>query len=326
MKSPFADCEAIKKSEYRTTKYRGEEYGYYYQYYQCEKTGAIFTTDEIDTISVNQIYNQYRAAHNIPYTEEIHALRKAYGVSASKMAQIFGWGDNQYRLYENGDMPSLNNGKQLKAIQNPLIFCEYVRQSQLSESEKEAIMERAKHSQYAIDDKTRLLSTLIFGNMQGNYVGYTYQSLSKLKNVMLFFIEKVGNVFQTMMNKLLFYADFLCFKEFGHGMTGLAYYANYFGPVPQHYDKVFSLTEDINEDVISCGNGNEGHILTSDMSYDENEFTEQELSILNKVADRFASCTPSQISEISHQEDAWKDNIEGHKMIDYSYAFKLKAI
>lgn len=326
MKSPFADCEAIKKVERRTTTYRGETYSYYYQYYQCEQTGATFTTDEIDTVNVAQVYNQYRDAHNIPYAEEIHHTRKAYGIPASKMAQILGWGDNQYRLYENGDMPSLNNGKQLRAIQSPAIFCTYVDLSQLSATEKASIKHRAMNSPYAIDERTRLVHSLVFGEASGKYEGYTHQSLGRLKNVMLFFIEKIGNVFQTMMNKLLFYADFLSYKKYGHGITGLAYYANNFGPVPLHWDKVFSLTEDVKKEVISCGNGNEGYVLSSNIPYDENEFTPQELNVLSTIATKFATCTPSQISDISHQEDAWKDNIDRRELIDYAYAFSLKAV
>lgn len=326
MKSPFANCDAVLKSEYRTLNYRGEQYGYVYQYYQCEETNAIFTTDELDTISISQVYNQYRDVHDIPYTDEIRKIRKAYGVSASKMSLILGWGENQYRLYENGDIPSLNNGKQLRIIQDVKTFCSFVDISQLSEKEKSEIKNRAMNSQYAMNDSTKLIHSLIFGNAKGNFEGYTYQSLGKLKNTMLFFIEKIGKVFQTKMNKLLFYADFLNYKRYGRGITGLSYYAHNFGPVPLHWDKVFSLTEDINKDVINCGNGNEGYILTSNISYDENEFSEQEIDVLNAVAERFASCTPSQISEISHQEDAWKDNISNHGMIDYSYAFKLKAI
>lgn len=326
MKSPFANCEAALKSEYRTLNYRGEQYGYVYQYYQCEETNAIFTTDELDTISINQVYNQYRDAHDIPYVDEIRKIRKSYGVSASKMSQILGWGENQYRLYENGDIPNLNNGKQLRAIQNPLIFCTYVDISQLSEKEKSDIKNKAMNSQLAMNDNVRFIHSLIFGKTKGNFEGYTYQSLGKLKNTILFFINKLDKVFQTKMNKLLFYSDFLSYKRYGHGLTGLSYFAHNFGPVPLHWDKVFSLIEDINKDVINCGNGNEGYILTSNISYDENEFSEQEIDVLNAVIDRFDSCTPSQISEISHQEDGWKDNINTYSMIDYSYAFKLKAI
>ena len=42
------------------------------------------------------------------------------------MSQILGFGDNQYRLYENGDMPSEANGKILMSIQNPHIFESFV--------------------------------------------------------------------------------------------------------------------------------------------------------------------------------------------------------
>lgn len=326
MRSPFADCDAHIYKEQRIGNVRGEDFTYLFVGYKCDMTGEIFTTMEQEDANLNQVYNQYRDAHNIPYTQEIHNLRKAYGISASKMAQILGWGGNQYRLYENGDIPSVNNGKQLRAIQNPSIFCAYVDMSQLPDTEKSAIKTKAMNSRYAMSDTERFIRSLIFGCAQGRYDGYTAQSLSKLKNVMLFFIGKIGNVFQTKMNKLLFYADFLSYKRYGHGITGLAYIAHRFGPVPQNWDKVFSLTEDIKKDVINCGNGNEGFVLTSDISYDANEFTDEELSVLNDVAGRFSSCSPSQISDISHKEDAWKDNIEGHKLIDYSYAFSLKAV
>lgn len=326
MRSPFADCEAHIFKEYRTGKVRGEEFTFLFIGYKCDTTGEIFTTMEQEDANLNQVYNQYRDAHNIPYAHEIHSLRKAYGISASKMAQILGWGDNQYRLYENGDIPSVNNGKQLRAIQNPSIFCVYVDMSQLPEDEKESIKRKAMSSRYAMSDEERFVHGLIFGCTQGRFGGYTTQSLSKLKNAMLFFIGRIGNVFQTKMNKLLFYADFLSYKRYAHGITGLAYVAQRFGPVPQNWDKVFSLTEDITKDVIKCDNGNEGFILTSDMPYDANEFTQEEISVLNDIADKFSSCSPSQISDISHQEDAWKDNVEGHKLIDYSYAFSLKAV
>lgn len=326
MKSPFAPCDAIKKAERRTLKYRGEEYSYLYQYYQCEQTGLTFTTEYTDNVSILQVYNQYRSAHNIPYASEIRQMRKAYGISAAKMSLILGWGENQYRLYENGDMPSLNNGKQLRAIQKPSVFITYVEESSLEEKEKEQIKERALHSPYAEDAATAFVRRMIFGHTSGAYQGYTSPSLSKLKNVMLYFISKMGRVFQTKMNKLLFYADFLFYREYAHGITGLSYVAHHFGPVPEHWDKVFSLTDDINKEVILCQGGYEGYVLTSEMSYDEASFTPQEIDILQRVADHFAPYSPRQISEESHKEDAWKDHIEGHKLIPYSYAFRLKAV
>lgn len=42
------------------------------------------------------------------------------------MSVILGFGENQYRLYENGDMPSLTNGRILKTIQVPAVFATFV--------------------------------------------------------------------------------------------------------------------------------------------------------------------------------------------------------
>lgn len=327
MKSPFADCEAFLHKENRSVKYRNEEYTYTFICYRCQVTNELFTTDEQDEVNMAQVLNQYRDTHNIPYADEIRDVRKAYGISALKMSQILSWGDNQYRLYENGEMPNANNGKQLRAIQNPSVFCSYVDMSSLSEGEKEDIKKRAMSSVYNHDSYRNFVRKAIFGNKQkGKYIGYTYQSLGKLKNVMLYFIGKYKRVFQTQMNKLLFYVDFLSYRESGHGITGLSYFANNFGPVPQNWDKVFSLTDDVIKEVVNCDNGNEGYILTSTMPFDEQEFSSEELNILKKVCVKFETMSPRQISEESHKEKAWIDNVQDHKLIDYSYAFDLITI
>ncbi len=329
MRSPFADCEAVQHTEKRSAVYRGESFEYTFVCYQCERTGEMFTTTEQDEVNIAQIRNQYRAKHDIPYASEIRAMRESYGVSSSKMALILGWGENQYRLYENGDMPSLNNGKQLKALQNPNIFCQFVELSPLSESEKQELGTRAMHSVFSEkrDGALCYLYNNIYGpKKDGKYEGYVPRNVSKLKNVMLFFINKCKRVYQTQMNKLLFYADFLSYREYGHGITGLAYKAIQFGPVPENWSKVFSLIDDINQEVIICRNGNEGYILTSELSYEIQEFSTEEIHVLTRVMDVLGSKSPTDISNLSHEEDAWRDNVNHNTLIDYSYAFSMKTI
>lgn len=329
MKSPFADCDAVLYSEKRSAAYRGESYDYTFICYKCMETGEMFTTTEQDEVNIAQIRNQYRAKYDIPYPSEIRAMRESYGVSSSKMAMILGWGENQYRLYENGEMPSLNNGKQLRTLQRPDIFCQFVDISTLGDDEKQGLKERAKHSIYSerCNGDLHYLYNKIYGaKKDGKFEGYAPRNISKLKNVLLFFINGCRRVYQTQMNKLLFYADFLSYRKYGHGITGLAYKAIQFGPVPENWSKVFSLIDDIRQDVIQCQNGNEGYILTSELSYETEEFTASELTVLTKVLDVLGEKTPTEISELSHEEDAWKDNFNKNTLIDYSYAFSLKTI
>ena len=98
------------------------------------------------------------------------------------------------------------------------------------------------------------------------------------------------------------------------------------GPVPERWDRVYSLVDDIEQMPIESKNGNSGTKLVSALEFDEASLSEEELSCLAKVYETFKNETPSTISEISHQEAAWLDNIDSHGRIDYYYAFSLKAL
>ena len=126
MKSPFTGGEATLSHEKRQATFRKEQFEYEYRYFRCSDTGQAFTTTRLDEVNVSQIYNQYRVKHGIPFPDEIKATRKLYGFSASKMSRILGFGENTYRLYENGEMPNVANGKTLMAIQSPSVFKRYL--------------------------------------------------------------------------------------------------------------------------------------------------------------------------------------------------------
>jgi len=61
------------------------------------------------------------------------------------------------------------------------------------------------------------------GTRRDIFNGYTTQSISKLKNIILFYIERYNGVFFTMMNKLLFYTeDLFSYKMTSKGMNSLS--------------------------------------------------------------------------------------------------------
>lgn len=328
MRSPFTGGEARLHSERRTAVFRKEKFEYTFLSYQCVDTGELFTTTEMDTANTMQVYNQYRTKYGIPFADEIRGIRKKYGLSATKMSQILGFGENQYRLYENGDMPSLTNGRILKTIQVPTVFATFVEATKnvLSTEEYDKIMlcvEEAEEES-ATDKIIRQLVFTTDGRTRWN--GYALPSMSKLKNAMLFFIEKFGGVFVTQMNKLLFYADFLSYRRRGMGLTGLVFKAAPYGPVPERWDRVYSLVDDIEQVPIESKNGNSGSKLVSTLEFDTASLSEEEQGCLEAVYEAFKNDMPSTISEISHKESAWLDNIASHARIDYDYAFSLKAL
>ncbi|MCD8290799.1 MAG: DUF4065 domain-containing protein [Prevotella sp.] len=296
--------------------------------YRCVDTQEEFTTTQTDTYNTSQIYNSYRAEHGIPFPDEIREVRSRYGLSALKMSRILGFGDNQYRLYENGEIPNVANGRVLKAIQSAKTFETFVDAARnvLSEAEYASIKKRLEEcvNQTYMDRAVYML--IGGGNERSRYNGYSLLSKSRLKNAMLFYIEMFKGVFATQMNKLLFYTDFLSYRESGQTIMGLTFRAIQYGPVPDRWNRIYSLLDDICEVEVECANGNVGNMLVSEMPCDRSSFTDGQLAILERVYETFRNDTPAIISAKSHQEPAWVENKDKHSLIDYRYAFSLKAV
>lgn len=327
MKSPFTGGNVVLQQEKSELIFRKEKFEYISLHYLCEDTGERFTTTSIDEINLSQVYNQYRIKYGIPFPDEIRNIRLFYDLPASKMSEILGFGDNQYRLYENGDMPSEANGKILHSIKEPSVFKVFVEnaKNQFSQKEYEKICEKLKKA--TEHNETFLAEKLIFDSYPRSlYNGYAIQSYYKLKNIILYFIEQCNGLFNTKMNKLLFYTDFYSYKTYGYGISGLAYKAIHFGPVPVRWDRVYSLIDDVYPEIVEFSSGNCGTKLCSDLSADMSCFTEEERTILDIVLSKFKNTSASEISELSHNENAWENYYNTNQMINYNEAFTLKAL
>lgn len=327
MKSPFTGGEVILCHEIRQGTFRKDVFTYTHRYYQCVDTGETFTTTKLDTANTSQIYNQYRVTNGIPFPDEIKSVRVKYHLSASKMSRVLGFGENTYRLYENGEMPSIAHGKTLKAIQSVEVLKKYLEDAhdELTENEyRNAMTEICTNEN---NWERQLSQVMIFRNSNiGIYNGYTQQRVSRLKNVILYFIEHLGDVFVTKMNKLLFYTDFVAYRNLGQGITGLSYQAIQYGPVPVNWDIVYGMIDDIKQDIVDFGNGNSGQKLTSDLSCDMSSLTDGQIEVLELVCRTFAKDTAGRISQKSHDETAWINHVGTHQLIDFNEAFSLKAI
>ncbi|MDR0891201.1 MAG: DUF4065 domain-containing protein [Mediterranea sp.] len=327
MKSPFTAGEAVLCLREEELLFRKESFSYVHLSYQCVDTKEEFTTTEIDEVNLSQVYNQYRVKYGIPFADEIKGIRQLYELSASKMSKILGFGENQYRLYENGDMPSETNGKILSSIKLPSVFETFVMNARNQFEEKEYEKIQAKLHRIIENEKPNINEKLIFASYgRGALNGYAAQSYGKLQNTVLYFLERCGSTFTTKMNKLLFYADFLSYKTHGQAITGLGYKAIQHGPVPVKWDRVYSLLDDVLMEEVVFLMGNYGTRLCSSQPADEGYFSPKELTVLDVVASKFKETSAVEISDLSHAEDAWLHYHDGKQLIDYKEAFTLKGI
>ena len=329
MKSPFTGKEMKRVYEKRTWNFRGEQFEYEHIAWLCEDSGELFTDDASDTAGFIQVTNQYREKYGIPYTDEIIAVRQRYGISAAKMSLILGIGVNQYRLYEQGEVPNVSNGRMIRSIMNPKVMLEMVESSrnELSVSDYEKITDKVKaiianHEAY----KMELYETRrIFNKPRGANNGYAQLSLNRLKNIMLYVLNRCDDVWCTKMNKLLFYIDFISYRERGMAMTGLSYWAIDYGPVPERWDRIYSEFPEVRQELRQVGDF-VGSMLIASTEPDLSIFTDEEQKVLDSICTHFSKMTSREISRISHDEEAWIRHHGNHEHIPFEDAFLIKAI
>lgn len=299
--------------EVRTATFRKEEYAYVHTGI-IDEEGEMWTTTEMDEANIFQVYNQYRERHGIPFPDEIAGIRKHYGLSAAKMSQLLGFGINQYRMYEDGEMPSVSNARSIMAAREKEVFMSFVEasKSEMSEQEYQRIkkkVEGAKGDYKAIQQPTQ-------------YTGFRALSTAKVESVVRLIISTIGPTFVTKMNKLLFYADFIHYRRHGYGITGLTYKALPFGPVPDRWGALYGALSGIEMGEYVYPSGLSGIRLEA-IGDGEDTLDEAERSTIERVCSLFSSINAGEISRISHLEKGWLDNQDTRSAISYQEAFYL---
>jgi len=334
MKSPITGKEMILTKENRSINYRKEAFDVVFHYYKCEDSGEQFTTGELDDVNMNQVYNQYRDLFNIPFPDEIIRIRSKYNLPAAKMSAILGFGANSYRQYESGEMPSVSNARLIQMIDDPKKFIDLV---ELCDSLDSKTKEKhIKIAQNIVEDRKRnrfnfnLKDYLLGDHLADVYSGYRNPNFEKFTEMIVFFSEKI-EPFKTKMNKLLFYADFLMFKQSCFSISGVRYRAIEMGPVPNNFQSIFEYLEnnnfiDIQYTQFPQGYTGEQFKARKEKPFNQAVFSETEIAVLNKVAEVFKESSTNNIIETSHLEDAWKMNVKEKNVISYKYAFDLTQI
>lgn len=334
MKSPITGLEMKLTKEQRSMIFRKETFDIVFHYYQCEDSGEQFTSAALDELNMNQVYNQYRDKFKIPFPDEINNIRSKYGLSASKMSEILGFGVNSYRQYEAGEIPSVANAKLIQMVDDPQNFMEMT--ALCGTLDEKARVKYIQKAIFLAEEKKRNIFNINFKEyLLGNhladiYSGYRNPNFEKITEMVVYFSDKLSP-FKTKMNKLLFYADFLMFKQSCFSISGMRYKAIEMGPVPINFQSIFEYLANKDEIDIFTTEFPQGYIgeqfkAKNNRPFRVELFSENELNVLEKVANVFKPTSTNQIIEISHLEEAWKKNEKNKSVISYEYAFDLNQM
>lgn len=326
IRSPFTGGLVYLVEDTETQTFRKEEYNVHVCYYICKDTGEQFTTEEQDEQLCNELYNQYRIKYGIPFPDEIRQIRENYGLSYSQITKIIGFGQNQWRQYENGSLPSESNGKSIAAIRN-----------------REGMLAMLESSRNQFDDSTfakirkRILCAsdinyaespylYFYGNSKrGVNNGYSEMNPDKLQSMVQLIVSKEEKgVSKTKLNKEMFYVDFYSYKKYGRSISGLQYRAIQYGPVPEHYETVYDHVQGLTKKNIVTSSDFDYDLLFCD-SPDTTALSKEDMDVINQVMSVLAGMKRAEVVELSHQENGWINNTDHHNIIPYDEAYSLKA-
>lgn len=79
MSSPFTGGAVYLVEDTEVQTFRKEKYSVHVQYYVCKDTGEQFTSEEQDEQLCNELYNQYRIRHGIPFLTRLGRLESTMG-------------------------------------------------------------------------------------------------------------------------------------------------------------------------------------------------------------------------------------------------------
>ena len=328
MKSPFTGQDMKLKKETRTVSFRKQEIEYTNLNYYCEESKESFVTTELDELNLKIIHNKYREMNSIPFPEEIGKLRKKYGLSAAKMGELFGFGPNQYALYESGEIPSLSNAKSISLALNPSIFKTMIIDNHGILKEKDNKAALSKINLEILEEHDFSLKNYLLGDHDPDaFTGYKTPDYEKLANMVVYFAQNLKPQ-KTVLNKLLFYSDFGHYKNHASSITGCRYAAIARGPVPDKFRSLFEKMENdffIDIKYVEYPNGMVGEkfLTNENYSFKDELFNSTEMNMMEKVKDFFKGKTTKDVVEVSHEESAWLDNQENKSLINYNYAFDL---
>ncbi|MDP3431888.1 MAG: DUF4065 domain-containing protein [Bacteroidota bacterium] len=328
MKSPYTGKEMELRRTKSTLHFRKEAFDITYHSFVCSESHEEFEDEWLTTLNMQQVTDQYREIHNIPFPEQIKVIREGYGLSAARMSEILGLGINTWRLYENGEVPTVANARLIQLISDPQNFIKHISEfGTCSQREIDKIRKGLTEQQQKISE-SHFFESLFHVSTPNRFSGYSTFNKAKAEQLILWFAKELSP-YKTAMNKLLFYADFLHFKNSGRSITGLKYVAIDYGPVPDHYGSLYEMLTE--ENTVSI-NG-----IITDFGFTERfypgkkvtnhtVFDESEMKDIRKIISYLGSKSTKEIVEQSHAEESWMENQSEKSRISYLSAFSLKAL
>ncbi len=308
------EVDARVEERIETFEVRGDKIKVNSHIAMCPQCGETLVDEVLESLNFDLVYQAYKEQHNLLSSSEIVEMRQKYGLSQRSLSKLLGWGEVTIHRYESGAIQDNAHETVLRLIAEPQNMRQVLDKNrtalsayaaQLLDEKLEAMLENIHSGCFE-----SLLATLCSSGLRSELNGFREFDVEKLEEAVLYFVSRVEHAYKTKINKLLWYADFLCYKATSQSITGSAYVAAPYGPVPEHYELL--LEEITRKGLIrppeqEFPSGSSGEVIEPCREPNMGLFNDAEQACMDKVAREFRSSTASETRRRSHKEDAYKD-------------------
>ena len=297
----------------------------------CQKCGTKVFNEERDSQNLEKAYSHYRKKHNLLSPDQIRAIREKYGLSQRALSRLLGWGEITIHRYESGAIQDNVHDSLLRLIEDPQNIQKFFEANRDKLPSYIAARLEKRITSFLQEDKEQAFQISFERLVSHQHVdltsGFKEYDLEKLKNMILYLVKRLGGVLSVKLNKLLWYCDILQFKETSVSITGSQYVHYPLGPVPNNYERIIGIMQpellEKNEGLFQTKDGIvPGEEFTALVEPDESVFSEQEIQVMDFIADTFRNYTSTAIKEKSHQETAYLKS-KDRDIMSYKYAKDL---
>ena len=123
----------------------------------------------------------------------------------------------------------------------------------------------------------------------------------KLINAVIYFSSNTKQCGKTKLVKLLYYLDFMHFRQTAKSVTDLKYYAWQFGPYPESFaNEIDNPPPDLASSLLIQKTGKSFVAIKAKKKFDPDVFSQRELKLLKDIAYIFNEASTDDIVEVSH--------------------------
>lgn len=311
---------------------RGEPITIEASFLVCEECGEIMYS-ELDESNLKKAYKKYCEKFDYVDPDTLREMRQTYGLSQRGLASLLNWSPATIARYESGSIPSNAHNEQLKRLKNHDYAYELwdVGKEKLSSLELRRTKEvfqrlRVENRELDSDSLLKLIDNL-HSTKHNHLNGNREFDIDRLSNMIIYFTSFFGSMAKSKLLKLLWYADFLSFRETGLSISGAIYCHNHYGPTPLRHELILSYLEELGIAELqpvfygSC----EGDEVRALEQFDDAIFSDDEKEVLHRVGKQLAEFTATKVSALSHEEVAYKETMH-NQPISYSFADFLKNV